>query len=179
MPNLRNSTHDYGSVAILLHWLIAFIVIGLTILGLYMVRLPLSLPKIRYYGWHKEWGMLVLGLIVVRLLWRWMNVLPQLTYLPRWEQNSARFVHRLFFIVLILMPLTGWLISSATGFPVSFFGLFLLPDLIPPSEHSRIFFQDVHRVMGYFLIGVLSLHVIAALKHHFINKDDILRRMLP
>lgn len=179
MPNLTNSQNDYGSVAILLHWMMAFIIIGLIILGLYMVELPTSLQKIRYFGWHKEWGMLALGLVVIRLIWRWINVLPSLISLPRWEETIARFVHRLFFILLFLIPITGWLMSSATGFPVSFFGLFLLPNLIGPSEHSRIFFTDVHKFLNYALITLICLHVLAALKHYFINKDDILRRMLP
>lgn len=179
MPNLTNSKNDYGSIAILLHWLMAFLVIGLIILGLYMEDMPISLQKVRFYGWHKEYGILALGLVTIRIFWRWINILPNLDLLPRWESYIARLVHRLFFILLFAMPLSGWMLSSAAGLPVSFFGLFVLPNLVAPDEHLRIFMGDVHEVLGYALIALICLHVLAALKHHFVNKDDILRRMLP
>jgi cytochrome b561 len=180
MPGLLNTQHEYGSIGILLHWVLAVFIILLLILGLYMTGLPLSLRKVQYYGWHKEVGMLVLGLVVVRVAWRWSNVTPLLLpYLPVWEAAAARCTHWAFYLLMVAMPLTGWLMSSAAGLPVSFFGWFVFPDIVSPNANLRILFREMHEYMAYALIALICLHVTAALKHHFINKDDILRRILP
>jgi len=174
---LKNTDDHFGLIAIVLHWLMAIIIIGLLILGLYMVRLPISLEKLKLYGWHKEYGLLVLGLVIVRLSWRIINTTPVLA-LAWWEIIAARAVHWLFYIFMFAMPITGWLITSAAGLPASFFGLFVLPNLIAPNNQELLFFQSVHEYLGYGLIITIILHASAALKHHFINKDDILKRML-
>lgn len=174
---LTNSASRYGIVAIFLHWLMAILIIGLLILGLYMVSLPISHEKLKLYGWHKEYGLLILALVLFRLPWRLFNMTPQLS-LPLLEKLAARTVHWAFYIFMFAMPITGWLITSAAGLPVSFFGLFVLPDLISPNEEQRILFQEIHQWLGYGLIVTIVLHASAALKHHFINKDDILRRMI-
>lgn len=176
----RNTLENYGAVAKFLHWLIAFIVIGLLILGLYMVPLPINAQKLKLYGWHKEWGILVLMLVIVRLSWRLININPALpAHMPRWQQLAAKSVHFAFYIFLFLMPLTGWMMSSSAGLPVSFFGLFTLPDLVSPNENNMKILEEVHEWLGYGLIAALLAHVGAALQHHFIYKDNILRRMLP
>lgn len=174
---IKNSETSYGLMAILLHWLMAILIIGLLVLGLYMVELPISHEKLKLYGWHKEYGFLALALAIVRLLWRLTNVTPRLS-LPLWEVLAARSVHWMFYILMFAMPITGWLITSAAGLPASFFGLVVLPDLVSPNEEMRILFQKMHQWIGYGLIALIVLHMSAALKHHFINKDDILRRML-
>jgi cytochrome b561 len=87
-------------------------------------------------------------------------------------------VHWLFYLLMFALPLTGWLITSAAGLPVSFFGLFVLPNLISSDQQSLLFYEEIHKWIGYGLIATLCLHTAAALKHHFINKDDILKRML-
>lgn len=174
---IKNSATDFGVVAITLHWIIAILIIGLLVLGLYMVALPISLEKLKLYGWHKEYGFLVLFLAVFRILWRLSNKMPELE-LPLLEQIAARSMHWAFYIFMFAMPITGWLITSAAGLPASFFGLFTLPNLVGPDEQNRIFFAWIHEWLGYALIAAICLHTAAALKHHFINKDNILRRML-
>lgn len=175
---LKNSTTSFGIVAILFHWIIAILIIGMLALGLYMVSLPFSLEKLKLYGWHKEYGFLVLFLAIFRLVWRLSNIEPVLA-LPLLEKIAARSMHWAFYGFMFAMPVSGWLITSAAGLPASFFGLFTLPNLVAPDEHQRILFEWIHQWLGYALIAAICLHTAAALKHHFINKDDILRRMLP
>lgn len=174
---IRNTKERYGVVAILLHWVLAVLMIGLIILGLYMVELPISLEKLKLYGWHKEYGFLVLALAIIRVIWRLTNITPHLA-LPLWEEIAARSVHWIFYGFMFALPITGWLITSAAGLPASFFGLVTLPNLVSPNEELRLLFQEMHEWLGYALIAVIGLHVAAALKHHFIDKDDILRRMI-
>lgn len=176
----QNTTESYGWVMMLVHWFMAILIVGMIILGLYMVSLPIGRLKLKLYGWHKEWGLFILGLVTFRLIWRWLNQLPTLPVnMPRIEIFAARFVHYLFYILMFLVPLSGWLMSSAAGLPVSFFGLFTMPDLVIANEQSRVFFEDAHELLAYVLLGCIVLHMLAALKHHFINKDDVMRKMLP
>lgn len=179
MPGIRNTPQSYGSVAILFHWTMAILIILLIILGLYMTGLPVSLRKLKLYGWHKEWGILVLGLVILRVLWRSMNVVPLLSGLPAWEALAARCTHWSFYLLMGVLPISGWIMSSAAGLPVSFFGLFVLPDWVKPDEGLRLYFKQIHVYLAYIMIAFICLHVLAALKHHFINRDDILRRILP
>ncbi|VEG90015.1 cytochrome b [Legionella spiritensis] len=174
---IRNTRDRYGLIAILMHWVLALLMIGLIILGLYMVELPISLQKLKLYGWHKEYGFLVLGLAILRLMWRFINVTPHLE-LPRWESFAAHSVHWTFYGFMFALPVTGWLITSAAALPASFFGLVTLPNLVSPNEDARILYIEIHKWLGYALIAVIFLHIAAALKHHFIDKDDILRRMI-
>ena len=176
---IKNTQNKYGITTILFHWIMAVIIIGLLGFGIYMTRLSISLTKLKMYGWHKEFGMLVLGLVILRILWRFINITPRLPdTLTKFEKFSARSVHWLFYLFMFAMPITGWLITSAAGLPVSFFGLFLIPNLIETNEPLRILFQVIHQWLGYALIGVICLHISAALKHHFINRDDVLRRIV-
>ena len=174
---LRNTEKQYGVLAIFLHWLMAVLLIVLIILGLYMVKLPISLQKLKLYGLHKEYGLLALWLVVLRYAWRITSKIPVLN-LPRWEFLAARLVHAGFYVLMFALPLSGWCISSFAGLPVSFFGLFVMPDLVNPNEVWQHTFQLIHQWLAYGLIAFIFLHTAAALKHHFINKDDILRRML-
>lgn len=151
-------------------------IIGLLALGLYMVRLPISLTKLRYYGWHKEYGLVVLGLVTLRLIWRFSNTTPPLNLM--WvEKFAARSVHWLFYALMLALPVTGWLITSAAGLQVSLFGWVVLPNLIQPDRELLPLFAAVHHYLAYALIAALCLHVSAAFKHHFINRDGIFRRM--
>lgn len=174
---LKNTSDRFGFIAIFLHWLMALMIIGLLVLGLYMVRLPVSLEKLKFYGWHKEFGLLILALVIVRFSWRLMNITPNLN-LPLLEKMAARTVHWAFYGFMIAMPITGWMMTSAAGLPPSFFGLFVLPNLVSPNEELRQLLQEIHKCLAYGLIAAIVLHICAALKHHFIDKDDILKRML-
>lgn len=175
---ITNTNARFGIVAIFFHWLMAFLLIGLVALGLYMKRVPVSVEKLQYYGWHKEFGILVLMLVIVRLTWRLANATPSLIELPWWEKYPAQVVHYLFYIFMFALPITGWLMTSAAGLPVSFFGLFALPNFVAPDDHLRHLLAQVHKWLAYGLIATFCLHVVASLKHHFINQDNILRRML-
>ncbi len=175
---IKNSENHFGIVTIFLHWAMAILIVGLLALGLYMTRIPISASKLKLYGWHKEFGMLVLMLAMLRIFWRLANITPSLSSLPHWERIAARTVHWLFYGFMFALPISGWLMTSAAGLPVSFFGLFLLPNLVSPSEEHRILFQEIHKWLSYGLIITFCGHTGAALKHYFIDKDDILQRML-
>ena len=174
-----NTSQKYGKAAIILHWLMAVLLIGLIILGLWMTRMPLSLQKVRFFGWHKELGLLALALVIVRLLWRVGNTTPSLLHnVAHWQLIAARSMHWAFYVFMFALPISGWMMSSATGLPVSFFGWFVLPNLVPANDNLRLVLTDLHAWISYGLIIAICGHVGAALWHHFIHKDDILRRML-
>jgi len=183
MTPLANSEDRYGAVAIALHWLVAALLVALVAVGLYMVRLPdagFDTLKIEVILWHKELGMLALVLALSRLSWRVTNVLPRLVeHLPDWEKVAARFVHLTFYGLMLALPISGWLMSSAAGFPVSLLGLFDLPDLVLRDDYLYRVFVAVHKVLAYAIIGLAGIHAGAALRHHFFFRDDTLRRMLP
>jgi cytochrome b561 len=132
MTPIKNIEDRYGAVAILFHWSMALLVIGLAALGLYMVTLPdvgFNTNKVTLVLYHKEFGLLVLVLLATRLAWRVTQILPRLVeHLPDWQKIAARFVHLSFYALLFALPMTGCLMSSAAGIPVSFFGLLVLPD---------------------------------------------------
>lgn len=179
MRHITNTQDHYGMIAILFHWVMALLLVVMLALGLYMTRISMSLFKLKLFGWHKEYGVLVLMLVILRLVWRLLNIKPTLPpEIPRWQKVSARVVHWLFYFLMFALPISGWLISSAAGLPVSFFGLFVLPDFISASETARHLFSEIHEWLAYALILILCLHASAALKHHFIDKNDILRKML-
>ncbi len=175
---IKNTASRYGSVAIIFHWLMAVLLILLVAIGLYMTRIPVSLEKLKLYGWHKEWGLLALMLVMLRIVWRIGNITPLLTNLPVWERLAAHTVHWSFYVLMFALPITGWMLTSAAGLVPSFFGLWVLPALVPPNPHLQNLFTEIHKWLSYALILIFCGHVGAALKHHFIDKDDILKRML-
>lgn len=176
--NIKNTANHFGIIAILLHWLMAILIIALIGLGLYMTRIPISAQKLKLYGWHKEFGVLALMLVIVRFTWRLTNITPTLLSLPVWERLAARAAHWTFYLLMFAIPISGWMLTSAAGLPASFFGWFLLPNLISATEAHRLLFTEIHEWLSYALIAVFCLHVSAALKHYLINKDDIMQRMI-
>lgn len=174
--HIKNTHHQFGAITIALHWIMALLIIGMLTVGLYMADLPLGPQKIKLYGWHKEVGFIVLALALFRLFWRLKNISPSLP-IPPIEKLLAKGMHWLLYVLMIAMPITGWLLTSAAGFPVSFFGLFTIPNLIADNEIHRELFETVHLWLGYALITAILLHTLAALKHYLIDKDSILQRM--
>jgi len=174
---LKNSEHQFGLVAIVLHWFMALLIIGMLAVGLYMVTLPWDLQKLKLYGLHKECGFLVLALVSFRFVWRLSNIIPTLS-IPWWEKTIALLVHWAFYGFMFAMPITGWLVTSAAGITTSFFGLFTIPNLIGPNKELLELFEMAHQWIAYGLILTILLHTAAALKHHFIDRDDILKRMI-
>lgn len=177
---LRNTQDEYGAVAKGFHWAVALLVIGVICAGLYMVNLDLSPAKLQIYALHKSVGITILVLVALRLVWRFSNAHPAAlpTHRP-WEKILARIVHALLYLSLFLMPLSGWVMSSAKGFSVSVFDLFTLPDLVRPDEALAKQAVLVHKTVAYTLIVMIGLHLAGALKHHVIDRDKTLRRMLP
>lgn len=176
--HIKNTTSRYGSMAIILHWLMALLIVALLILGFIIAELPKGPLKLSLLDIHKEFGFLVLLLAVMRLAWRISNTSPSLASLPDWQRNAARAVHWSFYGFMFAQPLTGWLMTSAAGFPISFFGLFTIPTLIAPNNQLSDLFFEIHQWLAILLIAAILIHTAAALMHHYIDKDNILRRML-
>ena len=178
MP-IRNTTTRWGSVAQLLHWVIVALIITQFVFG-YKAHWATGISKLAPVITHKSWGITILGLAVIRLVWRLMNPTPLLPAdLKPWERAAAHVSHYGLYILLFVMPLTGWIASSARSFPVSWFGLVQLPDFVAPNRPLYDTLMTVHYWLSWSLVAIALLHVAAALKHHFVLKDDVLRRMLP
>jgi cytochrome b561 len=176
----EHRTSSYKSGAKALHWLLALMVFGLLGLGLYMTGLKTTPQKIQLYMTHKSVGLTVLLLMLIRLLYRWRNPAPALpAAMAAWQKRLASLTHIALYLLLFAMPISGWLMNSASGFPMKYFGWFRVPDLIARDAERLAFFKTAHEYIAWTLIALLALHVLAALKHHFLNRDDVLRRMLP
>lgn len=175
-----NTSPRYHGLSIALHWLMALLILAAIGVGLSMGEMSLSPLKIKLINWHKWVGITVLGLATVRLLWRMYARPPALpATLPAWQTGAAHAMHLLLYVLMFAIPLSGWAMSAAKGFPVVYLGLFPLPDLVAPDEALGDTLADVHSALSYGLIALLVAHVAAALKHHLIDRDDILSRMLP
>jgi cytochrome b561 len=170
----------YGPVAVTFHWVVALLILANLLLGLYAVGLPLSPQKLRYFSFHKWIGVTVFMLAAVRLLWRLRHPAPALPEaMPRWERRAAHATHALLYFLFFAAPLTGWLFSSASGFQTVYLGLVPIPDLLSKDKALAEALKLAHKSINYTMAAVIVLHVAAALKHHFIDRDDVLRRMLP
>lgn len=176
----RNTPDSYGAATKTFHWLTALIVIALLGVGLYMGGMEAGASKIKVYNLHKSFGICVLALAVLRIFWHVASKKPDFVgSLTVWEKRAARAVHLLLYFLIIAMPLTGWLMSSAYGRSVGVFGLFTLPDLMEQNQELGKSLRELHGIFGWALMFVAGAHFLAALKHHFVNKDATLRRMLP
>ena len=170
----------YHPVAKGLHWLMAVCIVGLMAVGLIMKDLPLSPEKIQLYSWHKWAGVSVFMLVWLRLLWRVRHPAPALPLtMPAPQRVMAHAGHALLYVLMVVIPLSGWLMSSAKGVQTVWFGLWPIPDLIGKDKALGEALAQVHGWLNDLLIVTLLAHIGAALKHHFIDRDDILRRMLP
>lgn len=171
---------SYTKTAKALHWLMAILLFGLLALGFYMHDLPLSPDKLKLYSWHKWAGVTAFLLVGFRLLWRLAHRPPALPEsMPKLMQFAAHAGHLMLYLLMIAIPLTGWLMSSAKGFQTVYFGVLPIPDLLDKNKEVGDLLALVHKSLNLLFIAVLAGHIGAALKHHFIDKDDILTRMLP
>jgi cytochrome b561 len=178
--SFRNTTRSWGSLSKALHWIIVLLIINQWIIAERADALPNGLAKLQVLAWHKSFGITILMLAAIRLVWRLMNPTPDLTAETKpWERVLAKLSHLLLYALIFAMPLTGWMMSSARNFPVSWFKLFQLPDLVAPGEQTFHQMLDLHHLLFKVLVGVALLHVAGALKHHFLDKNDVLKRMLP
>jgi cytochrome b561 len=170
----------YGAVAQTFHWLIAALIFVMLGLGYYMEDLPLGTRKLQLYGIHKSIGITIAMLAALRLLWRLFHPPPPLPdSMKPWERKAAGVVHALLYLMLFAQPLIGFLQSNAANFPVVLWGFVVLPPLIGPDEPLGETLIVVHTIGGNFLAILVIGHIAAALRHHFVLKDDVLRRMLP
>ena len=180
MPNQGDPTR-YGAVAQTFHWVIAALIVTQFVLANLADELPVGARKLELLARHKSFGMTVLMLAILRLLWRLKNPPPAL---PTGNEavraaGAARATHAAFYLLLFAMPLTGWMMSSAKNYSVSWFGLFTWPNLIGKSRSAFELLQTTHHALSDVLFAIAVLHILAALKHHFWDKDDVLLRMLP
>lgn len=178
MP-LRNTAEHYGALAKLLHWTIVVLIVVQYFLAESADELPDGIEKLKILYWHKSIGMLVLLLAVLRILWKLANrglPAPAGTGSLR---KAATAGHGLLYLLILLQPISGWAMASAANFPVTFFSWYQFPALVATNHDLHEKLQDVHEALFYVLVTVAVLHIAAALYHHFLLKDDVLRRMLP
>lgn len=171
----------YTRPAILFHWLIAVLIIGSFSLGLVMTDIPgLTPTKLKYYSWHKWAGVTILALAMLRLLWRLAHSAPAYpASMPRWEQSAAHHLHSLLYVLMFAVPLSGYFYTLSAGVPVVYFGMIELPVLIAPNPELKPVLKALHFWLNMGLAGAVGLHIAAALKHVFIDRDGVIKRMLP
>ncbi|MHB1215743.1 MAG: cytochrome b [Thiobacillus sp.] len=168
----------YSTPAIVLHWLVALLIFAGFPLGLYMVDLPLSPDKLKLYSYHKWIGVSVFLLVAIRLGWRLTHTPPALPDgIAAWQRCASAVTHGLLYGLMIAIPLSGWLMSSAKGFQTVWFGVLPLPDLIGKDKALGEVLADVHVALNYTMLALVILHVGAAFKHHFIERQPFLQRM--
>lgn len=180
MPALRNTIESYGLISILLHWLVALTVFGLVALGLWMVELNYYSPwyKLAPY-WHKSIGLSLTAVLVARLLWRLTNPHPRtLPSHRRWEVRLAHAVHALIYFMLFTILASGYLISTAKGEGISLFGWFEVPAIISGIKGQADIAGTVHYWAAISMLALVALHALGAFKHHLIDRDITLVRML-
>jgi len=176
----RHLTTHYTPVAIALHWLLAFSLLGAFALGLYMQELSLSPAKLRLYSYHKWAGVTIFLLVMARWVWRATHPPPPLPgTMPRWQRRLAQVMHHLLYVLVFAIPLSGWLMSSAKGFQTVWFGIVPLPDLLAKDKALGDALAEVHSALNFSMAALVCVHVGAVLKHHLLDRDDVLARMLP
>lgn len=170
---------QYSTTAKFFHWLVAVIVIAMLSGSFFLDDVPEAFQS-NAYMLHKSFGLTVLFLMVLRFIWiNYAGKPPQPLSMSLWERVLSRVVQYSFYVFLVSMPLIGWIMSVAEGRTPSYFGLFNLPLPIHENKQLGDVMADAHTVVAWILIGLLVLHVLGALKHQYINKDDVLKRMLP
>lgn len=176
----RNTTLRYGAVAQLLHWTVVVLVILQFLLGFTASGMPISIQRLVLLATHKSIGMTILAIAILRLAWRWFSPAPTLpSHMPSLHRWAAHVSHVLLYTLLITLPIVGWITSSASHLTVTWFGFFAFPNLVGADAHLAKLAKATHAAMAWLLLAVACLHALAALWHHFVQKDDVLLRMLP
>jgi cytochrome b561 len=184
---LKNSATEYGTFSKVMHWVMAAIILTLLAVGIYMADLPMDTEAqkqyaLQFYGMHKSFGVIILLLLAVRLVWLKVSPNPALpAVFDGKERLLVEGLKKLLYLLMIIMPVSGYLMSSAEGHPVLFFGLFELPALIGKNEEFGDILGEVHEIAGYTLLVVILVHMAGAIKHRLKEKGserDILQRML-
>ncbi len=178
---LKNTTEFYGSVSKFFHWIIALFVVIMLLVGLSFSFIDSKPAMSVLMKIHKSLGLTILLLMILRLIWRLFNVRPKLpSHLPYWQQRCAAWNHFLLYLTVILMTLSGWMMSTAGGHPTSFWWLFdINMPWVAKSKPLSHFAGDVHLWLAWIITALLVIHVLAAIQHHYIHKNNILKRILP
>jgi len=176
MPVLKTR---YDGVAMAFHWVLAIAIIGTFSVGWYMADLPFSMTRLKLFNWHKWAGVTILALSALRLLWRLAHRPPADLPMPAWQKLAAHAVHWLLYAAFFAVPLSGWAYSSAAGFPIVWFGVLPLPDFVGKDKALAETLKEVHGFFAYGLGLLVLAHLGAVVKHVVLDKDGLLRRMLP
>lgn len=174
----------YTLVAVLLHWLLGLAIFGIFAVGVFMADLPFSPLRLKLYNWHKWAGVTFLALSALRLLWRLGHRPPALPRaieqaMPSWQMRAYHATHHLLYLLFFAVPLIGWAYSSAAGFPIVLFGQFPLPDFVTHDKALADMIKPWHEISAVTLMGLACLHIAAALKHQWIDRDGLISRMVP
>ena len=176
----KNTGHSYGSLAKWLHWSVAICVIGMIIVGFLLHVIPRP-ERFTVIQLHKSIGFTLLIIMALRLLWRFLSPPPPLpTHISRWQAFVAKTTHVMLYISTFTMTISGWMMSSFYGYAINWFFLIKIP--MPVSEKNRVFariFSNIHEIAAWVFVALICVHTLAALKHHFIDRDSVLTRMLP
>ena len=177
---LKNTDERWGPVSQLLHWTIVLLILGQGTVGLLMTEMRNSPDKIQVYALHKSFGLTILALVVLRLLWRWYAGTPRpVPGMPRWQERIASLSHWGLYLLLFAIPVSGWVLNSAAGFPLQWFGLFNLPAITGKDHDLHELAEEVHELLFWILVSLALVHAAAAFYHHLFQHDATLARMLP
>ncbi len=179
LPTALPRSLRYTRTAMALHWLLALLIVGNLVLGLYMSGLSFSMTRLKLYNWHKWAGIVILTLSAARLVWRLTHRPPAAPAMPAWQHRAAQGTHLLLYILFFAVPLAGWAYSSSAGFPVVVFGVLPLPDWVGVDRELAAALKLLHKALAMGLAALVVLHVAAALKHQFVDRDGLLQRMRP
>lgn len=184
LPDHAAQPRRYSTVAIVLHWLLALVILAMFAVGIYMTELPFSPQRLKLYNWHKWAGVTFLALTLLRLVWRLTHRPPALPLavtrtMPGWQHRAYHATHHLMYLLFFAVPLVGWAYSSAAGFPIVWFGQIPLPDLLPVNKELAELIKPLHKYLALALMALAGLHIAAAIKHQLVDRDGLLGRMLP
>ena len=178
MP-LKSSENRWGGIAKTLHWLMAVGILGNGILALIMDGMPRGMSKLNTFAVHKSIGLTVLALLVLRVCWRLLDRKPADEPMPRWQRGVAHATHGVLYLLMLAIPLSGWLYNSAHGYPLQWFKWFNLPGLVEKNDALSDLAGETHEILFWVIVVVLVAHVGGALVHHVFERDNTLLRMLP
>jgi cytochrome b561 len=178
MP-LKSTETRWGSIAQAIHWLMAVAIIGNGVVGLIMDEMPRGMTKLNTFAIHKSIGLTVLALLILRVSWRLFDRKPTDEPMPRWQRLAARATHGILYLLMLAIPLSGWIYNSAHGYPLQWFKWFNLPALVEKNQALSDIAGESHEILFWVIVVVLVAHVGGALVHHWLERDNTFLRMLP